>query len=88
MSLSPVYIAPAFTAEGERLEVRVLLLRSRNLRYSPKLRYCARCQSFFEVLDEVDGARIHCPFCNIQMRYRPRKKAFKWEKAINPEAIP
>ena len=84
---SEVLEARAYDGEPRTVRLRIAGFRNRHL--NSKLRYCPICCIFFEVIDDdVDDVRIHCPFCNIQMRYRPRKKAFKWKKAINPEAIP
>ena len=81
----------AFDARNRARRVRLKLIPRVNQtyqQYNGRLKYCSYCQEFFIVLDQrALKLRIVCPFCHKPLRNRARKKTFKWEKAINPEAI-
>ena len=84
MLVSEVLEARAYNGEPRTVRLRIAGFRNRHL--NSKLRYCPVCCIFFEVIDDgVDGVRIHCPFCNMILRARARKKTFRSEKAIDPD---
>ena len=80
-----------YDAGNRARRVRLRLIHGTNQSYESyngRLKYCTHCRAFFLVLSRKAGElNIFCPFCHRPLRNRARKKAFKWEKAINPEAL-